>query len=89
MHEAVNGLIIGDNDYDISCDVPELKTFIVDSLFVPTDILYTVIRDFFDKKDLNYDELGIKIIKKTQKHPIAEIETQIFEIECPDSLLAV
>ena len=89
MHESVHGLIIGDNDYDISCDVPELKTFIVDSLFVPADILYTIIRDIFDKGDLNYSDTGIKIIKKKQKHPIADIETEIFEIECPDNLLAV
>ena len=89
MNDAVHGLIIGDNDYDISCDVPELRTFIVDSLFVPADILYTIIRDIFDKKQLNYDELGIKLITKTQKHPIADLETDIFEIECPDNLLAI
>lgn len=89
MNDAVHGLIIGDNDYDISCDVPKLRTFIVDSLFVPSDILYTIIRDIFDKKDLNYADLGIKIFKKIQKHPISEIETEIFEIECPENLLAI
>lgn len=89
MEDAIHGLIIGDNDYDISCDVLQLRTFIVDSLFVPADILYTIIRDIFDRKDLTYDKLGIKITKKTQKHPIADIETEIFEIECPDNLLAI
>ncbi len=89
MQDAVHGLIIGDNDYDISSDVLQLRTFIVDSLFIPADILYTIIRDIFDRKELNYDDLGIKIYKKTQKHPIADIETEIFEIECPDNLLAI
>ncbi len=89
MSDAIHGLIIGDNDYDISSDVPELRTFIVDSLFVPADILYTIIRDIFDMKDLNYADLGIKMFRKTQRHPITDIETQIFEIDCPENLLAI
>ena len=89
LEDAIHGLVIGDNDYDISCDVPGLHTFIVDSLFIPADILYTIIRDVYDKKELNYSDLGIKIIKKNQKHPIADLETTIFEIECPESLLSI
>lgn len=89
MEDAIHGLIIGDNDYDISCDVPNLRTFIVDSLFIPADILNTVIRDIFAKKDLTYSDLELKIIQKTQKHPIADLETTIFEIDCPENLLSI
>jgi hypothetical protein len=87
MTDVVHGLVIGDNDYDISCDVANLRTLIIDSLFVPADILQTIIRDIIGNKELIYDDLGIKIIKKTQKHPIANLETEIFEIECPESLI--
>ena len=66
MEDAVHGLVIGDNDYDISCDVPGLHTFIVDSLFITADILYTIIRDVYDKKELNYCNFGIYILKKNQ-----------------------
>lgn len=89
MNDAVHGLIIGDNDYDISCDMPGLRTFIVDSLFVPADILNTVIRDIFDNKNFAYDDLGIKILTKESKHPIANLETTVYEIECPDNLLSI
>ena len=40
-------------------------------------------------KDLNYADLGIKMFRKTQRHPITDIETQIFEIDCPENLLAI
>ena len=44
---ATKGMVIGDNDYDISSDVPELSTLIIDSLYTPTDIILAVIVDYF------------------------------------------
>lgn len=89
MEDAMHGIVIGDNDYDISCDVPNLKTLIIDSLFIPADILNMVIRDIFNNKNLDYPDLDLKVIQKIQKHPIAELETTIFEIECPENLLSI
>ena len=89
IDDAVHGLVLGDNDYDISSDVPALRTLIVDSLFIPADILNTVIRDIFANKSLDYSDSGLKIIKKIQRHPIANLESNIFEIECPEHLLSV
>ena len=43
------GMVIGDNDYDISSDLPELSTLIVDSLYTPTDVILAIIVDYFNK----------------------------------------
>ena len=49
---ATMGMVIGDNDYDISSDVPELSTLIVDSLFTPTDVILAIIVDYFNNNEI-------------------------------------
>lgn len=83
MEQSNYGLVIGDNDYDTSCDVPGLKTLIVDSLFIDSELLYSIIIDIFKNNPLKkYEELGIRAFEKTQKHPIVDLESDNFELEC-------
>ena len=83
--QANLGMVIGDNDYDISADTPELSTLIIDSLYAPTDIMLAFIVDFFNKNKMDYSELGIKVKKYSKKHPISGMESSCFEIEIPES----
>lgn len=83
--QANLGMIIGDNDYDISSDTPELSTLIIDSLYAPTDIMLAFIVDFFNKNKMDYSELGIQVKKYSKKHPISGMESNCFEIEIPKS----
>ena len=80
------GMVIGDNDYDISSDMPSLPTLIIDSLFMPTDIILAIIVDYFNQNEIDYSELGIDVKKYQKKHPISRIESTCFEVRIPDSL---
>lgn len=83
---ANKGMVIGDNDYDISSDVPELSTLIIDSLYTPTDVILAVIIDYFNKNEMDYSELGIEVKKFTKKHPISGVSSHCFEVAIPKSL---
>ena len=83
---ATMGMVIGDNDYDISSDVPELSTLIVDSLFTPTDVILAIIVDYFNNNEMDYSELGIEVKKYPKKHPISGIESHCIEVAIPKSL---
>ena len=82
---AHNGLVIGDNDYDISSDTPGLSTLIIDSLYTPTEAMIAVIDDYFNNKN-HSKELGIKVKEFNRKHPISGLESKCFEIELPEEL---
>lgn len=84
--QASLGVVIGDNDYDISSDTPDLSTLIIDSLYTPTDIILAFIVDFFNQNEMDYSELGIKVKKLSKKHPISGLESRCFEIEIPESM---
>lgn len=84
--KGASGIVIGDNDYDISSDTPGLPTLIIDSLFMPIDIILAVVVDYFNHNDMDYSELGIDVKKFKKKHPITGIESTCFEVKIPDSL---
>ena len=80
------GMVIGDNDYDISSDVPGLPTLIVDSLYTPTDVILAVIVDYFNNNEMDYSELGINVKRYQKKHPISGLESNCIEVAIPESL---
>jgi hypothetical protein len=80
------GMVVGDNDYDMSSDIPELSTLIVDSLFIPTDVILAVIIDYFNKNEMDYSELGIEVKKFLKKHPLSGMVSKCIEIDVPESL---
>ena len=85
---ARKGMVIGDNDYDVSSDIPILSTLIVDSLYTPTDIILAVIIDYFNGNNMDYSELGIKVNHFPKKHPISGLESTCIELEIPENLYA-
>lgn len=87
IEQAPFGLVLGDNDYDVSCDVPHLSTIIVDSLYVPVTILQALIVDFFAHNPMNYEEFGIEVATSTKKHPLTGLESTAMEIHCPAGIL--
>ena len=86
--QAIKGIVIGDNDYDISSDTPNLSTLIVDSLYTPIDVILAVIVDYFNQNEMDYSELGINVKKFVKKHPISGLESNCIELEVPESLYA-
>jgi len=88
LEQARNGVIIGDNDFDISSDVSGLSTIILDSLYIPANFIRTLIEDFFRESppSLDYTAQGIGVRKMQKRHPITHMETWVFDITYPEDL---